>query len=39
MGVRGSGVTKKAASRKASPAAPSKPGMFERIKNMFNEFI
>jgi cell division protein FtsA len=39
MGVRGSGVTRKASARKASPAATSKPGMFERIKNMFNEFI
>ncbi|MFF2886748.1 cell division protein FtsA [Paenibacillus sp. NPDC057967] len=41
MGVRGAGAVKKASapSRKAGPAPSSKPGMFERIKNMFNEFI
>ncbi|MFD0588055.1 cell division protein FtsA [Paenibacillus sp. GCM10027627] len=40
MGVRGAGAVKKTSSRKAGPAATSsKPGMFERIKNMFNEFI
>ncbi|GKU78371.1 cell division protein FtsA [Paenibacillus sp. L3-i20] len=39
MGIRGGGTVKKTASRKAGPAATSKPGMFERIKNMFNEFI
>ncbi len=41
MGVSSSGgAEKKAApSRKASPAASSKPGMFERLKNMFNEFM
>ncbi|MEF2245590.1 MULTISPECIES: cell division protein FtsA [unclassified Paenibacillus] len=40
MGARSSGAEKKATpSRKASPAASSKPGMFERLKNMFNEFI
>ncbi|MFD0960301.1 cell division protein FtsA [Paenibacillus chungangensis] len=39
MGARGAGSVKKASSRKAGPAASSKPGMFERIKNMFNEFI
>ncbi|WP_424768295.1 cell division protein FtsA [Paenibacillus sp. sgz302251] len=39
MGARGTGPVKKTASRKASPAASSKPGMFERLKSMFNEFI
>ncbi|MNH47713.1 hypothetical protein D3C79_1111030 [compost metagenome] len=39
MGARGAGAVKKTASRKASPAASSKPGMFERLKSMFNEFI
>jgi cell division protein FtsA len=39
MGARGTGAVKKASSRKAGPAASSKPGMIERIKNMFNEFI
>jgi cell division protein FtsA len=40
MGVRGVGTVKKTVSRKASsPAASSKPGMIERLKNMFNEFI
>ncbi|ANY69945.1 cell division protein FtsA [Paenibacillus sp. BIHB 4019] len=41
MGVRGttSTVKKAASSRKTGSTASSKPGMFERIKNMFNEFI
>ncbi|MBD2870122.1 cell division protein FtsA [Paenibacillus arenilitoris] len=41
MGARGTGAVKKStASRKAAaPAAAPKPGMFERIKSMFNEFI
>ncbi|WP_028611219.1 cell division protein FtsA [Paenibacillus harenae] len=39
MGARGAGAVKKTASRKASPAPSAKPGMFERIKSMFNEFI
>jgi cell division protein FtsA len=39
MGAKGAGAMKKASSRKASSPATSKPGMFERIKNMFNEFI
>lgn len=40
MGPHGAGTVKKQASRsKAAPATSSKPGMMERIKNMFNEFI
>ncbi|WP_341282190.1 cell division protein FtsA [Paenibacillus sp. FSL H8-0537] len=41
MGARGttSTVKKAASSRKTGSTASSKPGMFERIKNMFNEFI
>ncbi|MBH5316896.1 cell division protein FtsA [Paenibacillus sp. GSMTC-2017] len=39
IGIRGNGTVKKTTSRKAGPAATSKPGMIERIKNMFNEFI
>lgn len=34
-----SSPAKKASSRKASSASSSKPGMFERLKNMFSEFI
>lgn len=39
MGAKGASAMKKPSSRKASSPAASKPGMFERIKNMFNEFI
>lgn len=39
MGVRGTSTVKKMASRKTGSTASSKPGMFERLKNMFNEFI
>ncbi|GMK42988.1 MULTISPECIES: cell division protein FtsA [Paenibacillus] len=41
MGVRGAAAStgKKTASRKSGTTASSKPGMFERLKNMFSEFI
>lgn len=41
MGVRGASAStgKKTASRKSGTTASSKPGMFERLKNMFSEFI
>ncbi|KKC47001.1 MULTISPECIES: cell division protein FtsA [Paenibacillus] len=39
MTIRNSGAVKKQASRKTGTAAPAKPGMIERIKNMFSEFI
>lgn len=39
MGVRGASSTKKASSRKVGSPASSKPRMFDRIKNMFQEFI
>ncbi|CAM3532329.1 cell division protein FtsA [Paenibacillus lupini] len=41
MGVRGASTStgKKTASRKSGTTASSKPGMFERLKNMFSEFI
>ncbi|GGG10210.1 cell division protein FtsA [Paenibacillus abyssi] len=39
MRSRVASAPKKAGSRKANPSAPSKPGFFERIKNMFSEFI
>ncbi|MFD1955189.1 cell division protein FtsA [Paenibacillus thailandensis] len=39
MGARGTSTVKKTANRKASSTVSSKPGMFERLKNMFNEFI
>ncbi|WP_028561613.1 cell division protein FtsA [Paenibacillus pinihumi] len=39
MRSRPAGTPKKPSNRKASPSAPSKPGLFERLKNMFSEFI
>ncbi|CAM4259595.1 cell division protein FtsA [Paenibacillus tarimensis] len=41
MRVRSGGSPKKSAARKQGPttSAPSKPGLFERLKNMFSEFI
>ncbi|MBD2846285.1 cell division protein FtsA [Paenibacillus sp. IB182496] len=41
MRSRSSGGTavKKTSSRKASSSAPARPGLFERLKNMFSEFI
>ncbi|WP_168120693.1 cell division protein FtsA [Paenibacillus sp. HB172176] len=39
MGVSSAGSAKKSSSRKAGPSPSTKPGMFEKIKNMFNEFI
>lgn len=39
MGIRASGAAKKSAPRKAPAAASSKPGLIERLKNMFSEFI
>jgi len=40
MRNRVASAPKKSPSRKAgSPTAPSKPGLFERLKNMFSEFI
>ncbi|MFF2093462.1 cell division protein FtsA [Paenibacillus sp. NPDC058174] len=39
MGARGSSTVKKTTKSKTGSTASSKPGMFERIKSMFNEFI
>ncbi|MBJ6363162.1 cell division protein FtsA [Paenibacillus sp. GCM10012307] len=39
MKSRPAGASKKTSNRKANPSAPSKPGLFERLKNMFSEFI
>jgi cell division protein FtsA len=39
MRNRPANAPKKSGHRKAAPAEPSKPGLFERIKNMFSEFI
>lgn len=39
MAIRNSGAAKKQASRKPGAVAAPKPGMIERIKNMFSEFI
>ena len=39
MRVRPSSAAKKTSVRKASTTSPSKPGLFERLKNMFSEFI
>ncbi|AJY76372.1 cell division protein FtsA [Paenibacillus beijingensis] len=39
MAIRSSGAAKKQASRKPGAVAAPKPGMIERIKNMFSEFI
>ncbi|XEC96874.1 cell division protein FtsA [Paenibacillus tarimensis] len=36
---RPAGMPKKSGNRKAGSAAPTKPGLFERLKNMFSEFI
>ena len=39
MGARGASSTKKPVNRKPGSPASSKPRMFDRIKNMFKEFI
>ncbi|BBH21217.1 cell division protein FtsA [Paenibacillus baekrokdamisoli] len=39
MRNRSVSVPKKSTSRKAGTASTSKPGLFERLKNMFSEFI
>ncbi|MFC4778461.1 cell division protein FtsA [Paenibacillus sp. GCM10023252] len=40
MGLRGTpSAVKKAPARKSASTATPKPGMFERLKNMFSEFI
>ncbi|MFS0727613.1 cell division protein FtsA [Paenibacillus sp. 1P07SE] len=39
MRNRPANAPKKTGNRKSAPAEPAKPGLFERIKNMFSEFI
>lgn len=39
MRSRPASTSKKSIGRKASSSAPSKPGLIERLKNMFSEFI